>query len=208
MPAFIDTFFSWLQDYASSPWFYLVILVIAIVDSVFPVVPSETMVIIGGVSAGLHDLSWPLVILAAASGAFIGDHMSYHIGNFFSEHLHRRYQRTEKSRAHLAWAHTQIHERGGELLITARFIPGGRTIVTLSCGITEQSRRWFAMWTAIAGTIWASYATLLGFIGGRAFQDNHTKAFVVAFSTAIGATVLLEVIRHLKKKSTHSNTHA
>jgi membrane protein DedA with SNARE-associated domain len=207
MPAFIDVFFSWLQDYASSPWFYLVIFVIAIIDSVFPVVPSETMVIIGGVSAGLHDLSWPLVILAAASGAFMGDNMSYHIGHFFSERLHRRYQRTDKSRARLAWAHGQIHERGGELLITARFIPGGRTIVTLSCGITQQSRKWFAMWAAIAGTIWASYATLLGFIGGRAFQDNHTKAFLVAFSTAIGATVILELIRHFRKKASPTSDH-
>ena len=207
MPAFIDVFFSWLQDYASSPWFYLVIFLIAIVDSVFPVVPSETMVIIGGVSAGLHDLSWPFVILAAASGAFIGDNMSYHVGQFFSERLHRRYQRTEKSRERLAWAHSQIKERGGELLITARFIPGGRTIVTLSCGITEQSRQWFAMWAAIAGTIWASYATLLGFIGGRAFQDNHTKAFLVAFSTAIGATVILEIIRHFRKKASSTSSH-
>jgi membrane protein DedA with SNARE-associated domain len=207
MPAFVDTFFSWLQDYASSPWFYLVIFSIAILDSVFPVVPSETMVIIGGVSAGMHHLSWPLVILAAASGAFIGDHMSYNIGNFFSERLHRRYQRTEKSRTRLEWAHAQIRERGGELLITARFIPGGRTIVTLSCGITEQSPRWFASWTAVAGTVWASYATLLGFIGGRAFEDNHTKAFLVAFSTAIGATIILEIIRHFRKKASPATPH-
>ena len=196
----LDSAFNWLQDYSSSPWFYLVIFAIAIMDSVFPVVPSETMVIIGGVSAGLHELGWPFVILAAASGAFIGDNMSYFIGHFFSERLQARYQRTEKGRKRLEWAHEQIRERGGELLVTARFIPGGRTIVTLSCGITDQERRWFMSWAGTAALVWAAYATLLGFIGGRSFQDNHTKAFLVAFAIAISATLVLELIRHFRKR--------
>ena len=34
----------------------------------------------------------------------------------------------------------QINDRGGLLLITARFIPGGRTAVTIASGITRQSR--------------------------------------------------------------------
>lgn len=200
MLTIIDSVFNWLQDYSSSPWFYLVIFSIAILDSVIPIVPSETMVIIGGVSAGLHELGWPFVIIAAASGAFIGDNVSYYIGHFFSDRLQARYQRTEKGRKRLTWAHQQIRERGGELLVTARFIPGGRTLVTLSCGITDQERRWFMSWAGTAAIVWASYATLLGFIGGRSFQDNHTKAFLVAFAIAISATIILELIRHFRKR--------
>lgn len=200
MLTIIDSVFDWLKDYSSSPWFYVVIFGIAILDSIFPVVPSETMVIIGGVSAGLHELGWPFVIVAAASGAFIGDNMSYFIGHFFSERLQARYQRTEKGSKRLSWAHEQIRERGGELLVTARFIPGGRTIVTMSCGITNQEHRWFMSWAGVAAVVWASYATLLGFIGGRSFQDNHTKAFLVAFSIAIAATLVLELIRHFRKR--------
>jgi len=45
--------------------------------------------------------------------------------------------------------------------------------------------------------IWSSYATMLGFIGGRTFQDDHTKAFLVAFAIAISATVLIEAVRFL-----------
>ena len=76
-------------------------------------------------------------------------------------------------------------------------MPGGGTIVTLTCGITKQPRRWFGRWTAVAAVIWSSYATMLGFAGGRTFQDDHTKAFVVAFAIAIGATVLIEAARFL-----------
>ena len=197
---FVNTIFDWLKDYSASPWFYLIILIVAFFDSFFPVVPSETMVIIGGVSAGLGQLEWPLVALLAAIGAFLGDNFAYYIGVFFSERLQQRYNKTNKGRQRLRWAQHQIENRGGNLLITARFIPGGRTIVTLSCGITGQSRRWFMKWSAIAGVIWGLYATLLGFIGGKSFQDNHTKAFITAFSIAIVATVIVEIVRHFRTR--------
>lgn len=200
MLGILEQAFDWLKDYSSSPWFYVVLLTIAFLDSVFPIVPSETMVIIGGVSAGLHDLHWSLVILFAAVGAFSGDNFSYHIGVFFSERLQRRYNKNDKGRQRLQWAHNQIETRGGELLVTARFIPGGRTIVTLTCGITGQSTKWFMKWSAVAASIWATYATMLGFIGGRTFQENHTKAFLVAFALAIGATIVLEIIRYVRGK--------
>ena len=197
---FINTIFDSLKDYSASPWFYLIIAVIAFFDSFFPVVPSETMVIIGGVSAGLGQLEWPLVALLAAVGAFLGDNFAYYIGVFFSERLQQRYNKSDKGRQRLRWAQHQIENRGGNLLITARFIPGGRTLVTLSCGITGQSQRWFVKWSAIAGVIWGLYATLLGFIGGRSFQDDHTKAFLTAFSIAIFATVIVEIARHFRTR--------
>lgn len=206
MFSFLDSFFNWLEHYSGSPWFYLAIFSIALLDSVVPVVPSESLVIIGGVSAGLHQLHWSLVIVAAATGAFAGDNISYQIGRRFSGPLRKRYESSAKGQRRLNWARDQIQLRGGELLITARFIPGGRTLLTLSCGITNQDRRWFMKWIAVATPIWAMYGTLLGFIGGRSFQDNHTKAFLVAFSIAIGATITLEIGRHLRHRFGSSPT--
>lgn len=197
---YLNFAFDWLEEYSASPWFYIIIAVVAFFDSFFPVVPSETMVIIGGVSAGLGQLEWPLVALLAAGGAFLGDNFAYYIGVLFSERLQRRYNKTNKGRQRLKWAQQQIENRGGNLLITARFIPGGRTLVTMSCGITGQSRRWFMKWSAVASIIWALYATLLGFIGGKSFQDNHTKAFITAFSIAIVVAVFVEVVRHFRKQ--------
>ena len=60
-----------LEDLSSSPWFYLVVLVIAYLDSMIPLVPSETMVILGGVAAGRGEL-WLLAIIGfAVLGAFL-----------------------------------------------------------------------------------------------------------------------------------------
>ena len=203
MLAILASFFEWLKESSSSPWFYVVIFVIATLDSVLPIVPSETLVIIGGVTAGSGDLSISLVLLCGASGAFVGDNLSYLLGREASDWVVKRRTRTEKGAKQLANIVEQIRERGGLLLITARFIPGGRTLLTLSCGVTRQPRKWFVGWAVIAAIIWSTYASLLGFIGGKSFADNHTKAFLIAFASAFSVTIVIEVVRLVLKKQKH-----
>jgi membrane protein DedA with SNARE-associated domain len=86
--------FETLTDVSTSPWFYLIIFSVALLDSVVPIVPSESMVIVGGVAAGLGDLYIPLVIVIAAAGAFLGDNLSYLIGRRASAFFDRRSRRT------------------------------------------------------------------------------------------------------------------
>lgn len=195
----------WIEDTSSAWWFPLVIFSVALLDSVFPVVPGETTVIAGGVAAGAGEQNLAIVILAGALGAFIGDNVAYTIGNSFKDRVRRWAQRKPARLARLDSAALQIRRRGGLLLITARFIPGGRTILTVSSGITDQPRRWFAFWVAIAGLIWASYAAILGYIFGQAFEDDHALAFWLAFGTALAVTFLVEVIRWLRDRSTEAD---
>ncbi len=188
----------WLEDVSAEWWFLLVILVIAFFDSIIPVVPSETTVILGGVAAGAGEQNLLLVIAAGALGAFLGDNCAYLIGRRFSPWIQRRAARREKTQRRMEWADAQIRKRGGLLLITARFIPGGRTILTITCGLTHQPWAWFAGWVAIAAVIWASYAACLGAIFGSTF--DHTVAFLLAFGTALSVTLIIEVVRHQRAK--------
>src|SRR3954454_15379061 len=190
----------WVDRISSHNWFLLVILVIAYLDSGIPIVPSETCVIIGGVAAGLGTQNIFPAIPAAGIGPSLGDNTAYLIGFRASDWFERRGERKPKFALKLAWAQSQIMRRGGLLLITARFIPGGRTVLTLSCGITRQNRSWFVRWVALATVIWATYAALLGSIGGAAFEDDHAKAFILAFGLAIGANIIIEVARHQWRK--------
>jgi membrane-associated protein len=190
----------WLADFSSNWYFLVIIFSVALLDSVAPIVPGETMVIIGGVAAGRGDQFLVAVIAAGAIGAFLGDNLAYLIGKRMRGFIERRAARRPKFRRQLDWASNQIRVRGGMLLITARFIPGGRTILTITSGVTDQPHRWFMGWVAIAGLIWATYAALLGYIGGQAFEDDHTKSFLVAFGAALAATALIEVVRWLRHR--------
>lgn len=201
--------FSWvgeltelLGDWASNRWFLAVILVIALLDSVVPIVPGETTVIIGGVAVATGDAPYGLgwVIAAGATGAFLGDNLAYAIGRRFAGRFERRAARKEAFGRRLRWAEEQIASRGGPLLITARFIPGGRTILTTASGVTRQPRLWFAGWVLIAGVVWATYAAGLARIVGEPFRDNHTAAFWAAFGTAISVTIAIEVVRAVRMR--------
>lgn len=190
----------WLEDVSAEWWFLLVILAIAFFDSVVPVVPSETTVILGGVAAGAGDQNLLLVIACGALGAFLGDNTAYLIGRQFAPAIQRRAARKPKTGKRLEWARDQIRKRGGLLLITARFIPGGRTALTITSGLTHQPWRWFAPWVAVAAVIWATYAAVLGYIFGQTFKDNHTLAFILAFGAALSITLIIEVVRHQRAK--------
>lgn len=190
----------WIDDVSSNWWFLLVIFAVAFLDSIFPVVPSETTVIIGGVAAGQGNQALLLVIVFGAVGAFLGDNAAYEIGHRFQGRVQRWAERRPTRATRLAAAGRQIRKRGGMLLIVARFIPGGRTLLTVSCGITGQPRRWFAGWVAVAAVVWATYAATLGFIFGEVFEDDHTLAFILAFVTAIGITVLVEIVRWARER--------
>ena len=85
-------------------------------------------------------------------------------------------------------------------MVTARFIPGGRTALTVSCGLTGQPFwAWFTRWDLLATTIWASYAGIIGFFIGDAVEDQST-ALWLAFGIALGITALIEVGRWVRER--------
>jgi len=131
----LDNLLHWIESLASSPWFYLLISAVAMIDGFFPIVPGETTVIIGGVAAGAGDLDIWIVILLGAIGAVASDSISYGIGRFGADRFPGF---MEKRASAIHKTSNQIRERGGLLLITARFIPGGRTLLTLASGVTRQ----------------------------------------------------------------------
>ncbi len=186
---------------SGSDWSYLVVFAIAMLDAFFPLVPSEATAIAAGVVAGAGDLSVELCILAAALGAFVGDNISYGGGHFLGERLQRRFFAGEKAKKRLDWADRTLRERGWYLIIVARFIPGGRTVTTFTAGFTSAvSWRKFLLFDAIAAAIWGSYTVLLGYIGGRTFEEEPWKGLLLAFAIAVAVTGVVEAVRYLRHR--------
>jgi membrane-associated protein len=186
---------------SGSDWSYFVVFAIAMLDAFFPLVPSEATAIAAGVVAGTGGLSVELCILAAALGAFIGDNISFGLGHFLGHRVERRFFKTEKAQKRLLWAQRTLDERGGYLIVVARFIPGGRTITTFTAGFVETFPwRRFLVFDAIACAIWGSYSVLLGYFGGRSFEEEPWKGLLLAFGVALGVTVVVEAVRYLRHR--------
>jgi membrane-associated protein len=184
----------------ASGWAYGIVFALALLDALLPVVPSETVVITAGVVAAAGGLNLPLVMLSAACGAFAGDNLAYLIGFRFGARVANRFLRGEKGQRSLRWAAAQLSERGGELIVVARFIPGGRTAITLSAGTVRFPWPRFAVFDAIAGLIWGAYASLLGFFGGKTFEGAAWKGLIVALVIAFALTGGIELVRWLLKR--------
>jgi len=201
----ITSLTDWLDDVSQHWWFLLIIVAIALLDSVIPVVPSETCVIIGGVAAANGHQLLPLVIACAAVGAFLGDNLACQIGRLASGWFQRL--GTDVRATPPAWiGRANRSTNAGTAVDHCPLRARWRTVLTLSSGITRQPLAWFVSWIAAAAVIWATYASVLGYIGGATFEDNHTAAFVLAFGGALGITVIIEVVRHIlhRRRATES----
>lgn len=194
--------FESLSDAVSGAWWsYLVIFAVAMVDAFFPLVPSETTLVIGGSFAASGDLSLPLVILAGAAGAVIGDNISYGLGTLVGERTVKKWFVGEKAHKRFEWAERTLDERGAYIIIIARFIPGGRTAVTFSAGYVHSlAWRRFIVYDVVAGLIWATYGALLGYFGGKTFENHPLLGVALALGIALSVGVLIEAVRHFRQR--------
>ena len=158
------------------------------------------MVITAGVVAASGDLNLEMIVPLAAGGAFLGDNTAYLIGRRFGERVTRRFFTSERARARLDWAERQLSERGGELIGIGRFIPGGRTAVTLSAGTLAFPWPRFALFDALAAIGWALYASLLGYFGGRTFEHAAWKGLLLALGIAFAVAASVELVRWLRRR--------
>jgi len=91
-----------------------------------------------------------------------------------------------------------VHRFGTRIIIGCRFIPGGRTAITLTCGLVGYPRRRFVAATAFAAVIWASYAFFIGRLGGKAFEDRPWAGLLLALGLTVVISVLIEAARRAR----------
>ena len=177
---------------------YVIAIIIPALDAILPVLPSETVIIALGVAtAGSADPRIALLVACAAVGAFLGDNLSYLLGRRFGPRVERRFFGSEKGARRRAWAERSLERYGMPLIVVCRFVPGGRTAVTLCCGIVGYDRRRFVIATAASGVIWAAYSFFLGRLGGQAFEDKPWAGLLLAFSATVAVSGLIELIRRI-----------
>jgi membrane-associated protein len=183
----------------STPWVLLALFAVAAVDAFFPAVPSESLVVTAGVFAAAHgEPSLPLVMLAAALGAFTGDHVSYVAGRRAGGRLAARLDPASKRGKAFGWAGEQLAARGATVLIVCRYIPGARTAVTLTAGAVRHPLRSFSTFDGIAALSWGVYSGLVGYLGGAAFEDDPIAGVALGLGLAVSVAVAVEVVRHLR----------
>ncbi|SIN28833.1 DedA family protein [Micromonospora cremea] len=198
----MDGLLDLLRGTVTSPWVYLVIFGLTAVDAFFPAVPGEAAVITAAVLAadGGHP-NVVAVVAAAALGALVGDHVSYAIGRGGGASRLAHLPIGSRRRASSEWARRAVDRRGGLILTTSRYLPGGRTAVTLTMGAVRYPRRSFLLYDGIATVTWALYCGLLGYFGGLAFERDPVRGILVGVGLAVIVTFGIEGVRRLRSRA-------
>lgn len=180
-------------------WGYLGIAILMFLENVFPPIPSEVIMSLGGlgVSQGRFDF-WTLVI-AAVIGTTLGNWVWYWIGRGVGyERLkplidrHGRWLTMDWDEVEKL--HNFFLRYGSGIVFFCRFMPIARTMVSLPAGLVGMSQLKFLIWTAAGSTIWITALAGAGNWFGKQFSDAERFIGPIAI-IAMGAIVALYLYR-------------
>lgn len=182
----------WVLLVADAWWVYLVVLGFAAFDGFFPTVPSEsTIVTLSSLwSSSGQPYIW-LICLAAWMGAWAGDNMGFWIGKKVGWERFR-FLRAGKGRRAVEAADRGLQRRALLFLMTARYIPFGRTAVNLVAGAVGYPHARFWPRSLLSTFVWAVYSCAIGAVAGAWFEDNHLLAITVALVAAVVLALVVE----------------
>jgi membrane-associated protein len=177
------------MDIMTSPLLYPLLTGLTSLDGVLPMIPSEAVVL----AAGVYAPSLLLVVVATALGVFIGDHLAYGLArSVFGPRLISRSARISRA---VAAAGRHLDRRAGLLIVTSRFLPGGRVTMNLACGTAGVPLSRFSPASAVAAVAWATYTAGLGYLGGAAFAEHPLLGFVVGLGLSFVLGGVIELVR-------------
>lgn len=148
---------------------YLGIMLLMLLEAVFPPIPSELIIPFAGFAAGQGDLDFVLVILAATVGSLIGMIPWYLIGYFFGlervKWLADRFGRWFAFNADEIDIAAQLFRRWGKpIVLVGRMFPIIRTLISVPAGLAKMSFLTLAIFSGIGMLLWNTLLVAAGFL--------------------------------------------
>lgn len=195
---------------------YLGILILILVENIFPPIPSEVILTFGGFMTTYTKMNLPGVILTATLGSTLGAVILYGVGKYLSAEklkrllygkagkvLHFKPENVDRA---VEW----FQERGNSSVLLCRCVPIVRSLISIPAGMTGMKFRPFLLLTVIGSTIWNILLVGMGAAAGASWERiaeiTHTykdATILVAFVLAIGGLLCIYRKRLTRKKKCH-----
>ncbi|WP_194763265.1 DedA family protein [Microbacterium sp. UFMG61] len=185
----------------ASPWLFVVLLAVTIVDGFFPPVPSETVLVAAAaVLASTGDV-WALLPLGlvAALGATIGDNLAFALGRRLGTTRWAWMRRPGIARA-FAQAERALAHRSAALILGARYIPVGRVAVNMSAGALRFPWRRFVPLSIVAGISWSALSLAIGLLAGSWVRDQPLVSAAIGIAVALVIGLVIDRVTALRRR--------
>lgn len=187
----VDVINELIMQAIASPWLYLVLFAVTVIDGFFPPIPSETVLVAAAAvatSAGGADLI--LLGLVAAIGAAIGDNIAFLIGRRLGT-TRFAWMRRPRVVAAFTAAQQALEHRSAVLILGARYIPVGRVAVNMSAGALGFPWRRFVPLSLIGGASWSIFSIAIGLLAGSWIKGQPllSAGLGVAIALLVGLVI-------------------
>jgi membrane protein DedA with SNARE-associated domain len=181
------------------------LVLIMIIENVFPAIPSEIVLPLAGFLAhqGEAGFSLPLVVLAGGLGSVIGALILYGFGAWARTHGGRRVVLAVGRFAFLSEddldkAETWFARYRSLAVFTGRFVPIVRSLVSIPAGYNAMPLVQFTLLTAIGTTIWCAILASAGWVLGANWQ--FVRTILSRYEQVVIVLVVLGAVAYLVYK--------
>ncbi|RKE19203.1 DedA family protein [Streptomyces sp. TLI_171] len=187
-------------------WYCGLALAAVLGDAFLPFLPSGTLVILAVLKTGQMGGSPLLLAVGVAIASFLGDLLLLNLARRGAPAVHRRLERRPRlaasvERVQLALTGRTTSRAAAAIVIIARFVPAGRTVLDVAVGHSPNRPWTFLRWSAVAAVVWATYIVSLGWLNLHWF-DTAWLSFAISClaATAISSAVV-QVVRRRRRLS-------
>ncbi|WP_019009057.1 DedA family protein [Deinococcus aquatilis] len=164
----------WVQNVMDSLG-YAGILLLMIVENLFPPIPSEVILPSAGFAASRGSLNVVIVLIVATIGSVLGTLPLYYLGRAFGEE-----KLVAWADKHGKWltlrgkdirqADDWFDKHGTKAVLFGRMVPGIRSLLSLPAGMSEMPLPKFLTYSAIGSGIWAALLIGAGYLLGEHYD--------------------------------------
>ncbi|MCU1583766.1 MAG: DedA family protein [Microbacteriaceae bacterium] len=189
-----------------SPWVFVVLAALLIVDGFFPLVPGETTVVaLATLGASGHGPA-PLAVLFVAIGAtMVGDGIAFWIGRKVGPSRWAWMRRPKPARA-LLWAANHIEGRPGLILVVAKFLPFARVAVTMTAGASALPVRRYLLLSLVAASLYTVYHVTVATTAGTLLSAHPLIALASSVGFGLVSAALIAGLRRVMRRRKASST--
>lgn len=146
-----------------------------VLENVFPPIPSELIMGIGGIRVGQGRMEIIPLLVAGTIGTTIGNFswylLGYQLGFKRLKPLVDRFGRWLTLRwRDVEWLDRCFEKHGEKIVFIFRFMPAFRTIISLPAGLFRMPAWKFALWTTGGALIWNIILAGAGYYLGTRFE--------------------------------------
>ena len=155
---------------------YLGVGFLMFLETIFPPIPSELIMPLGGVAAAQGRMSLPLAISAGTAGAMLGNTVWYLAARALGHDRLQPIIRRHGKWLTLSWtevqrAHDWFERHGIAFVLLGRLVPTVRSLVSIPAGLLDMRFRNFFIASTIGTALWTTLLALAGYKLRENFAD-------------------------------------